>query len=38
MGPITADEIRAMRRMLRSDNLLQSLREWERAQREEPTE
>jgi hypothetical protein len=38
MGPITAEEVRAMRRMLRSGNLLQSLHEWERSRRRETTE
>jgi hypothetical protein len=38
MGPITAEEVRAMRRMLRSGNLLQSLHEWERSRRGETTE
>ena len=38
MGPITAEEVRAMRRMLRSGNLLKSLHEWERSQRRESTD
>lgn len=34
LGPITAEEVRAMRRALRSENLLESLREWERSRNE----
>ncbi|MCS7300602.1 MAG: hypothetical protein NZ556_03505 [Fimbriimonadales bacterium] len=34
LGPITADEVRAMRRALRHENLLQSLREWEQSRNE----
>ncbi|MCX7992433.1 MAG: hypothetical protein N2651_02060 [Fimbriimonadales bacterium] len=34
LGPITAEEIRAMRRALRSENVLESLREWERTRDE----
>ncbi|MDW8105950.1 MAG: hypothetical protein RMK45_00565 [Armatimonadota bacterium] len=35
LGPITAEEIRAVRRALREENILESLYEWERARREE---
>ncbi|MCS7209309.1 MAG: zinc-ribbon domain-containing protein [Fimbriimonadales bacterium] len=38
LGPITAEEIRAVRRALRSENLLESLRAWERARNEEQLE
>lgn len=30
LGPITAEEIREVRRALRHENILESLREWER--------
>lgn len=35
MGPITEEEIRQVRRMLRQGNPLESLRLWEQSQREE---
>ncbi|MCS6923672.1 MAG: hypothetical protein NZM10_04750 [Fimbriimonadales bacterium] len=34
LGPITAEEIRAVRRALRHENILESLRAWERARDE----
>ncbi|MCS7272629.1 MAG: hypothetical protein NZ550_00580 [Fimbriimonadales bacterium] len=38
LGPITDEEIRAMRRALYEGNVLESLREWERARRTERAE
>ncbi len=35
LGPITAEEVRAVRRALRQENILESLRAWERARGEE---
>ncbi|MCS6918535.1 MAG: hypothetical protein NZM28_02050 [Fimbriimonadales bacterium] len=34
MGPITAEEVRMVRRALRHENILESLRDWERARDE----
>ena len=34
LGPITAEEVRAVRRALRQENILESLRDWERARDE----
>ena len=35
LGPITDEEVRQVRRVLRHNNLLESLREWEESQHEE---